>query len=365
MAIRRFLFWAFALTVTGCGVGRATEGAVEARSSALDADFTRQLTRTDIVSDLPGALVLDETLVNAWGLAFSPSGIAWVSSNERGLAELYNSAGAAVRAPITVPPPPGSPGPAAPTGMVFNASALTFGGDRFIMSTEDGTIAGWQASNGGSAMLRADNSAAGAIYKGIAIGAFQGHPRLFATDFHHGKVDAFDETYAPVSTSGGFEDPRIPTGFAPFNVQAIGGALVVTYARQDEDGEDDVAGVGNGFVDLFDTDGRLLSRLATRGGLNSPWGVALEPADFGSPSRRLLIGNFGDGHINIYRFDGTSATPEGQFHDAQGGPLVIDGLWALVFGPGAGGSSAHTLYFTAGPAGETHGIFGALELQER
>lgn len=340
-------------------------------NSAMGTGSNRQhqqvVERRDIVSDQPGALALDTDLVNAWGLAFNPRGVAWVSANGTGLSAVYNEDGEHVIPSVTIPVPPGGTPPSAPTGQVFNQDTSAFEGDLFIFVTEDGTIAGWQPSDGSTAVLRVDNSTSEAIYKGVTLAkAADGKPMLFATNFHGGVIEAFDSTYASASPEGGFTDTDIPAGFAPFNVEAVDGNLVVTYALQDQDAEDDVAGAGNGFVDLFDTSGHLIARLISRGELNAPWGVTMTPAHFGSIPHRLLVGNFGDGVTNVYLLTGTGkvtrAMHEGALVDDTGSPLVIDGLWALKFGPGAGGFDVNDLYFTAGPEDETHGVFGELEL---
>jgi uncharacterized protein (TIGR03118 family) len=321
-----------------------------------------QITRTDLVSDQPGALHQDPTLVNAWGIAFNPSGVAWISANGNGVAALYDAKGGPVAQPITVP---GLGDTSAPTGQAFNEDTAAFRGDHFIVVTEDGTIAGW--AGGASFETRVDASGRNAVFKGLALSSFQGTRRLYAADFRNGTVDVFDDQYNPIKTQGGFLDVDIPTGFAPFNVAASRGTLIVTYAMQDDMKHDDVKGVGNGFVDMFDGDGVLLARLATRGALNSPWGVAVAPWDLGGLSQRLLIGNFGDGRINIFRVDNPDGPPtptfEGQLNMGAGQPITIDGLWALSFGVGAGGFDTHALYFTAGPGGEMHGLFGVLQFQ--
>ncbi|HTM44682.1 MAG TPA: TIGR03118 family protein, partial [Polyangiaceae bacterium] len=327
--------------------------------------------RTDIVSDIPDAGVNDETLVNAWGLAFNPKGIAWISSNEEGISEVYDEEANHVIPSVMIPGVPDAGSPSAPTGQVFNADSSSFDGDRFIFVTEDGVISGWQPpSDGGAsatATLRVNNSASGANYKGVTLLSACNHPaHLYAANFS-GSVDVFDASYAPVTTTGGFVDPNMPAGFAPFNVQAFRGMLIVTYALRNDEGDDE-AGPGNGFVNLFDSEGSLIQRLISQGALNSPWGVAVTPAHFGRIPHRLLIGNFGDGIVNIYRVMGPAlhrrAVHEGTLVDTQGKTLVIDGLWALAFGPGTGGFESDELYFTAGPNDEAQGVFGELKIPE-
>jgi uncharacterized protein (TIGR03118 family) len=315
--------------------------------------------RTDIVSDQAGAQVRDEMLVNAWGLAFNPAGVAWVSATESGVSAVYDANGNAKISAVTIPSMPDEEA-SAPTGQVYNGDASSFMGDLFVFVTEDGTISGWQQTMGGVATQRVDNSESEAIYKGVTIVTGASGPRLYAADFHNAKVDVFDATYEPV-TAGGFADPDMPEGFAPFNVEALNGSLVVTYALQDADAEDDEKGAGNGFVDLFTVDGTMVGRLISQGELNSPWGVTMTPASFTAAPNRLLVGNFGDGLIHAYKMGATTAELDGALVDESGDEIQIDGLWALKFGPDAGGFKASTLYFTAGPDEEAHGLFGRIE----
>lgn len=324
------------------------------------------VTRTDIVADEPGALARDTMLVNAWGLAFNPDGIAWVAATETGVSALYDANGTTMAAPVTIPSAEPRE-PSSPTGQVYNADPGAFGGDSFVFVSEEGTISGWQPTMGGIATQRVDNSERRAVYKGVTIVSGASGPMLLAADFRGGKVDVFDATYAPVETEG-FVDTELPEGFVPFNVEEVNGEVVVTYALKDDDGTDDVSGAGNGFVNLFDADGTLLARLVSGGELDSPWGVALAPPGFGAAPNHLLVGNFGDGLIHAYRVDTANdpvrVTREGALVEESGMPLRIDGLWALKFGPDAGGFSSSTLYFTAGPASETHGRFGRLETRQ-
>jgi len=218
--------------------GAACAGDDDNQPSASDAGASNAsavsnvvVTRKDIVSDSSGAMATDKTLVNAWGLAFNPIGAAWVSSAEEGVSEVYDAKGKAVIPAVTIPAPAGSTSKSAPTGQVFNANAAAFKGDSFIFATEDGTIAGWQPSAGKRALMRVDNSSAGAIYKGITIADSNGRERLFAADFHGAKIDVFDSSYKPIKTSEDFSDAKIPSGFAPFNVQELNGMLVVTLTN--------------------------------------------------------------------------------------------------------------------------------------
>lgn len=327
--------------------------------------------QTNLVADQPNiAANQDPNLVNPWGIALSPQSPFWVSDNGTGLSTLYNGAGAANPLTVTIPPPAGSPPgtTAAPTGVVFNptsgftvTSAMSSGVSLFIFATEDGTISGWSPGvDRTHAILTVDNSTANpsAVYKGLALGQNGGASFLYATNFRAGRIDVFDQHFAPATLAGSFADPNLPAGFAPFGIRDIGGQLYVTYAKQDMDKHDDVAGPGNGFVDVFNTDGTLVRRLISNGALNSPWGLALAPSNFGTFSGDLLVGNFGDGRINAY--DPTTGASLGQLDDMNGKPITIDGLWGLTFGNDANGGKSNVLYFTAGPGGEQHGLFGSL-----
>jgi uncharacterized protein (TIGR03118 family) len=327
------------------------------------ADGANNFTQTNLVSDIPGmAKTTDPNLVNPWGVSFSSGSPFWVSDNKTGLATLYNGAGDIIPLVVTVPPPVGGAPPSAPTGQVFNGNPSDFGGAHFIFATEDGTISAW--SGGTSAALPVDNSPAGTVYKGLAMGSVSGSSYLYATDFHNGTINVFDSSFGPHSFgAGSFTDPSLPAGYAPFNIENINGQLYVTYAKQDAAKHDDVSGPGNGFVDVFSTDGVLQTRLVSSGALNSPWGMALAPGSFGSFGGDLLIGNFGDGMINA--FDPTTGMWMGQLDGADGKPLIDLGLWDLTFGNGAAnGGSKSDLFFTAGiPGGgmvEDHGLFGRI-----
>lgn len=327
-----------------------------------------QYQQTNLVSDQAGVATLrDPGLVNAWGLVSSSTSPWWVSDNGTGLSTLYSDTAAGVaKVPITVtvPPPAGSPGStAAPTGVVFNGNQTGFpvpgttSASRFIFDTEDGTISAW--AGGSAATLAVDNSGSGAVYKGLAMATSAAGDRLYATNFRAARVDVFNSGFAPVTLpAGAFSDPRIPAGYAPFGIRNIGGLLFVTYAAQDAARHDDVAGAGHGFIDVFSPDGMLLQRLARHGLLNSPWGMAVAPAGFGAFSGDLLVGNFGDGHVDAYHLpDGELLGPlQGADHQR----ITIDGLWALSFGNGASAGPTNTLFFTAGPDSETHGLFGTL-----
>lgn len=334
------------------------------------------------------AAVRDPVLQNAWGIAFSPAGSPfWINDNATGCSTLYDGTGAKITAlQVSIPLPgnviapascqpkdpnnPPNPSPAAPTGIVWNPSAsFLVPGTKipafFIFSTEDGTLSAWAGglNPADNAVIAADQSSRGAVYKGLAFAVNAKGAFLFATDFHNGKVDVFgpngaDGLFTKVALDGDFTDPEIPPGYAPFNIVSIDGDLFVTYAKQDADKHDDVKGPGHGFVDVFDTDGHLIRRFESRGRLNSPWGIARASFAFGPFSGKILIGNFGDGRINVFNNDGRLVD---QLEDVHGKPLMIEGLWTLTLGGGRA-SSPDTLYFSAGPNDETNGLFGTITL---
>lgn len=324
----------------------------------------------DLVSDLPGvAEQTDPYLLNPWGLAASSGSPWWISANHSGVSTLYNGQGIIQSLIVSVPTPGTNPPPSAPTGVLFNGSSdfqvASNTPARFIFVTEDGALSGWGGAGATNAVLEVDNSGTSAIYKGLAMAASTSGNRLYAADFHNGKVDVFDASYTPVTlAAGAFVDPNLPAGFAPFGIRNFGGQLFVTYALQDADAEDDVPGGGNGYIDVYDTEGNLVKRFASQGSLNSPWGLAMAPADFGAFSGSLLVGNFGNGKINA--FDPATGNLLGQLQDANGNPISISGLWDIQFGNGANAGPSNTLYFTAGiSAGEgpeSHGLFGSLSV---
>ena len=342
----------------------ATTDVTPSFSRQSAASNSRFYAQHNLVSD--GAVPadhVDPALVNAWGLVASATSPWWVADNGTDSSTLYNGNTGA-----TIPLRVGVPG--APAGVVFNGGSsfvvrngTAAGPARFIFATESGTILGWNPAVAGTrAVVAVDNSASGAVYKGLAIATTAVGARLYATNFRAGTVEVFDTAFHAVP--GGFSDGALPPGYAPFGIRNLGGTIYVTYALQDADKEDDVAGVGHGFVDAFDTRGTLLGRVTSRGRLNSPWGLAIAPNDFGEFSGNLLIGNFGDGHINAFdlsRSDGTGqAKQRGQLHAADGKPLAIDGLWGLAFGNGAAAGPTNALFFTAGPFDEEHGLFGRI-----
>ncbi len=326
----------------------------------------------NLVSNIPGlAAHTDPNLVNPWGISYAPTGPFWVSDNGNGLSTLYNTGGTPQGLVVTVPTaavPTPPPLHSAPTGQVFNinngtgGTPVNFLSDRFIFATEGGTIAGWQG--GTSAVTRIDESASGAVYKGLAID--NGTGQIYAANFAAGTVEVFGSNYAPVTSFTDPSPPPLPAGapagstYAPFNVQNIGGELFVAFAVKGAGQTDETAGAGYGFIDRFAANGTLLGRFTEGGPLNAPWGFALAPANFGEFSNDLLVGNFGDGRINA--FDPTNGNFLGALTGASGSPISIDGLWGLAFGNGGNGGATDKLYFAAGINGEADGLFGSLSV---
>jgi uncharacterized protein (TIGR03118 family) len=331
--------------------------------------------------------------VNPWGLVAGNPGAVWDSNNGTGTSNVLSTTGdLSSRIPVvTIPGPPGSDS-SAPTGIVLNTSTTNFqvtdGTNThsaiFIWATEDGTIAGWNpqvaagtASISTTAVLPVDNSASGAVYKGLAILTVPaGDPLaagqyIFATNFHANSLDVFDSSFHPLPLPAGtFTDPQIPAGFAPFGIQNVGGNLFVTYAKQNSAKHDDVAGAGNGFVDVYSPAGALLMRLGgggTQTELNSPLGIIQAPSGFGPFSADILVGNFGDSHVSA--FNPTTGAFLGQLTDAQGQPLALTGgfqgtdtkgLWGVFDFPSATGPTGNTLYFASGVNDEGDGVFGGV-----
>jgi uncharacterized protein (TIGR03118 family) len=293
----------------------------------------------------------DPDLINPWGISSSAASPFWVSDNGTGKSTLYNSAG--VKQGLVVAMPNADP----ITGQVFSGNANTFHGNSFIFASEAGTIDGWRGALG----TTAENlfSMTDAVYKGLAISTAK--DTLFAANFHSGAIDVFSST----GLTGSFSDPNAPAGYAPFNIQNVGGKLYVTFALQDTDKHDDVPGVGHGLIDVFDPTTHTFTRLVTgaaAGGtqtaLNSPWGLALAPPGFGQFSNDLLVGNFGNGLINV--FDPSSGAFLGTLTDKNGSPLINPGLWGLIVGNGGNGGSPDAVYLTAGGAAESIGVLARL-----
>jgi uncharacterized protein (TIGR03118 family) len=315
------------------------------------------ISQTNLVSDTAGfgAARIDANLGNAWGMARFPGGPIWISSNNPGLSTVYDTTGKTLIPPVTIPSvTAGQTG--TPSGVVFNGTT-DFAGSHFIFASEEGIILAW--TSGTAAVKVADQSQNNAVYKGLTIAANSGNNFLYVTNFKGGKIDVFDKNFNIV-TNMPFLDPSIPAGFGPFNIQYIGGQLYVTYAKlKAPDNHDDQQGPGNGYVDIFSTDGTLVKRFASQGALNSPWGIALAPAGFANAQPTILIGNFGDGRINIFDMQGNF---KGQLQN-NGQVVSIQGLWAIDFlkNNQPGGNPNDLLYFTAGPDSEAHGLFGTLQ----
>ena len=330
--------------------------------------FAQHYTRTDLTVDVsatsPTAPNSDPNLVNAWGLSRSSGSPWWVSDNGQGLSTLYNGNGVAQQLVVTIPLPNGASCAAAPTGTVFNfTSAFQVGAGAkaiFLFVTEDGTISGWNPTvDGTHAIIEVPKKGQKptAIYKGVAIAMTSRGPRLYATDFVSGRVQVYDGSFQRVhAEEWEFRDPRLPRNFVPFNIQNIGGNLLVTFASRHKGSTDEDHGPGLGAAAIFDTDGRLLMRFEHGNWFNAPWGVVETPADFGVFAHRILIGNFGDG--TIHAFNAVTGRHEGALLDTSGNPLTIDGLWALSFGNDAAAGPALKLYFTAGPNDESDGLLG-------
>jgi uncharacterized protein (TIGR03118 family) len=343
----------------------------------------------NLVSDLANtADHQDPNLVNPWGTGFGPTPF-WVGNNGTGTATLYSGTGALIPLVVYIPQAgdAGTTGPV--TGVIFNAFASTsnafnlqagFLPALFIFCSEDGVISGWnEVVSGSQASILFDNSKSGAVYTGCAVGGTAAAPYLFAANFHAGTVDVYDGNLdlnpapynqsslpEPYSGSSSFSNPAIPAGFAPFNVQNIDGTLFVTYAEQDAQKYSNVGGPGNGYVAMFNLDGSLIANLVSQGQLNSPWGMAIAPANFGPFAGALLVGNFTDGEINA--FNATSGAWLGTLDDATGNPIAIPGLWSLDFGGGAESEDPGTLYITAGIGGgpnndpvQSHGLLASIQ----
>ncbi len=361
------------------------------KGSAINPQVLRNFDEVNLVADksiYDPTTTTDPTLKDAWGLAWSPTGIAWVNATLDGVSELYTANGVIVRPPVNVPSPTDSVG-GQPIGIVFNSTKGFVLPDKatasFIFDGGDGVISAWNGAAGNNAFRIANNSATSA-YTGLALAANGGANYLYAADFRSGKIDVWDTTWKAVTWMS-FRDPAIPTGFSPFNIQPVGSWLFVTYARVGANGRQ-ATGAGEGFVDIFNTDGSFVRRFASRGTLNAPWGVTMTPAgflqnqdmdttdksasesggttgssnsnSFNASQQAILIGSFGDGRINVFS---TSGQFLGQLQSNKQ-TIVINGLWALGFAPTTATTvDPDRLYFTAGPAMEADGVFGYLVKQ--
>jgi uncharacterized protein (TIGR03118 family) len=319
---------------------------------------------TNLVSD--GAIAArhtDKNLVNAWGIAFASNSKVRVADNGTDLSTAFGGTGNPEGITVSIPD-------GAPTGIVANNSdqfrihkGNRAGASRFIFASEAGVISAWNPQVDRTHALAEFKATNGAIFKGLASAAIGNAHLLFATDFHNGQIEVFNHAFQPVHPSGDFRDATLPTGFAPFGIQNVNGRLLVTFAKQDAAAHDDVHGMGLGFVDAFDPEGHLLRRVVSRGVLDAPWGLAMAPASFGGFRGDLLVGNFGNGTINA--FDRPTGHLEGQLRQSNGEPVVIDGLWGIGFDPFGARSLADTLFFAAGPADESEGLVGRIDVKHQ
>jgi uncharacterized protein (TIGR03118 family) len=365
-----------ALTVAACGGGGS--GGAAAPPAAMGFTDTALVSNSNTV--VGTALTIDANLQNPWGIAFAPGSPFWISDNNNNLSTLYTGIGTNETQGVTGSPNVGVAIPASAAGVAANPTGQVYNGNGgfmittsmgqesalFIFDGEGGTIAAWAKDSGATAVTAYDDGVANAgnhaVYKGLAIGTVGGATFLYATDLHNNKVDVFDTNFSkPAAMQGKFVDPNIPAGFAPFGIAALNGNLYVTFAKQDSAMHDEIAGAGLGYVDIFDFSGNLISQFASAGPLNAPWGLALAPAGFGSLQGDVLIGNFGDGMINIFSPNGTAlANAEGPLMSSAGQPFVFPGLWSLVFGNGDSDKPVTTLFYTAGFADQTDGVFGGI-----
>jgi uncharacterized protein (TIGR03118 family) len=324
----------------------ATGGFFQVHRKVADTDGQGQITDTD--------------LINSWGIAQAPGGPIWVADAGTGVSTVYDRKTFDKQGLTVTIPAPGGAGPSLPTGTVFSSfsssdfpvsSGPASGGSYFLFATIRGVIAGWNPTvDATHAIIAVDDSGEGAAYTGATIAHKGEQARLYVADFANNEVAIYGPDFAEI---GDFTDPDVPAGYAPFNVQALNNRIYVTFALRDPDEGDEVAGPGLGYVDVFDTSGRMLKRLVSNGALNAPWGLVTAPAGFGRFSGQLLVGNFGDGRINAY--DKDTGAFLGKVRGADGVPITIDGLWSLM--PGAG----KTLSFASGPRDERHGLVGQIE----
>jgi uncharacterized protein (TIGR03118 family) len=353
-----------AITLAACGGGNNDHVDTPAPTIAP------QFKATTLVSDGSAtAANIDPNLKNGWGIAFNPTGVMWVSDNNTKKSTLYDGNGVVQSLVVTIPP--NAAGTAAgPTGIVFNKSTdfpISANGGAassavFLWATDAGTIAAWSPKVLPTQAVNAfDDGAGGAVYKGLAIGVNNGANLLYAADFHNKKVDVFDKSFTKVQLAGTFSDPNLPAGLSPFGIAAIGNTVYVTYALLGPDGRTQVNGAGNGVVDAFDTAGNFVRRIATAATLNSPWGLALAPANFGAASNDLLVGNFGDGTIDV--FDPNTGTFAGALTNTDGTTFKQPGIWGISFGNNFVNQPLNTLFFAAGPT-PTSGVYGRIDVTQ-
>ena len=352
-------------------------------TEAVVAQNTQHYVQTNLVSNQASlAPTVDANLANPWGLSRSSKGPWWVADNGTGLSTLYDGTGKTIPLVVTIPSGDTSASlTGSPTGTVFNGDATAFvlpngKAASFLFVTEDGTISGW---NGGTSAVIVVNRKQDAVYKGATVGTrmVNGVPKsfLYAANFRSGKVDVYDSTFAAVMVSGGeageergeedndsFTDEHLPRGYAPFNVQNLGGNIFVSFAKQDSARHDEVDGAGLGYVDVFSPAGKLLQRMQHGAWFDAPWGMAIAPSDFGAYSHDVLVGQFGSGRIAV--FNPVTGKFLGMLENAKNEPITIDGLWALSPGNGASAGPATSMYFTAGIDHEKNGLFGTIAAVE-
>jgi uncharacterized protein (TIGR03118 family) len=373
-----------ALVIAACGGGGSGLGSVSTTQPAAPQQPSTVYADTALVVDKQEVVVssktVDANLQNPWGIAIGPGLPFWIADNNSNLATLYSGRGEIETQEVTGSASTGVAIPASAAGVQANPTGQVYnGGGSFLIATskgqvtaqflfagEGGTIAGWSVDSGSAAVTAYDdgvkNGTSHAVYKGLALGTVNGATFLYATDLHNNKVDVFDTNFnLPADMQGKFVDPNIPTGFVPFGIVAISGQLYVTFAMQDAAKHDETTGVGLGYVDVFDFSGNFVSRFASGGALNAPWGIAVAPTGFASLAGDVLIGNFGDGKINIFTPNGTQlATSAGSLTGSNGQALSFPGLWSLAFGNGDSDKPLTTLFYTAGFANQTDGVFGSI-----
>jgi uncharacterized protein (TIGR03118 family) len=346
-------------TLAACGGGGYGGGDMPAAAPPMVSNTL--FTVSSLVADSgSGAAHTDARLINPWGIAFNPTGFVWVANNGSDSSTLYDGNGVPQSLVVATP--------AAPTGIVFNGSSdfkITQNGvtaaSPFIFAGENGSISAWSPTvNRNNALTIVDGAGAQAVYKGLAIATYNSANYLYAADFHNNRIDVYDAAFNKATLPGGFQDTGLPAGYAPFGIQAIGDRIYVSYAQRAVVGDDDVKGAGLGAIDVFDTAGNLVKQLVRGGALNAPWGMALAPSNFGTYSGKLLVANFGDGKINAY--DTATGALAATVSKADGSAVVIDGLWGIAFGPGVNSQPTNTLFFTAGPGDEAHGLYGRIDM---
>ena len=338
--------------------------------SAVAQDSLQQYTQTNLVSSQAGAAqILDPDLVNSWGLSRSSGSPWWVSDNGSGKSTLYDGGGIKQARIVTIPSGDPSISPTGtPTGTIFNGSSIDFllapgMPALFLFVTEDGTISGWNPGVNPTEAVIEVNEKGKSVFKGGTVAQVNKErisiTYLYVADFRKGRVQVYDTSFHQVPMGEGrFDDNQLPEGYAPFNIQNIGGNLYVAFAKQDAEMHDEVDGNGFGYVDVFSPSGRLLQRLEHGPWFNAPWGLALASSDFGLFSHDVLVGQFGSGEI--LAFNPVTGEFKGKLLNTSNQPIAIDGLWALAFGNGATAGPETSLFFTAGPDHESNGLFGTI-----